>query len=220
MQAKDWLERWQKNNIGFHQNDVNPYLKRYLDDFQLNSGDRVFMPLCGKAHDIAWLAKQGFEVIGIELSNVAIEAFFAEFKLQYQQFASDRFVLRKSGNIMIFEGDYFDLQAQDLEGCKLVFDRAALIAIDEVNRSRYSRHMQDMTVSADDMLLVTLCYDQSVMSGPPFSVSEDEVFQHYQDGYEIELLERHEVVDEQPRWREKGLSSLLESVYRLQRRPE
>jgi len=218
MQAKDWLERWQNNNIGFHQNDVNPYLKRYLDDFQLSPGDRIFMPLCGKAHDIAWLAKQGFEVIGIELSSVAIEAFFTEFEMQYQQFASDRFVLRKSGNIMLFEGDYFDLQAQDLEGCKLVFDRAALIAIDEANRGRYSQHMMDMTASANEMLLVTLSYDQSAMSGPPFSVFEDEVFQHYQDAYEIELLERNEVVDEQPRWREKGLSSLLESVYRLQRR--
>ncbi len=218
MQAKDWLERWEKNQIGFHQTEVNSYLKRFINDFNLALGDRIFLPLCGKAHDIAWLAKQGFEVIGIELSSVAIEAFFAEFKLQYQQFASDRFVLRKSGNIMIFEGDYFDLQAQDLEGCKLVFDRAALIAIDEANRSRYSQHMMDMTASADDMLLVTLSYDQSVMSGPPFSVSDDEVFRHYQSDYEIDLLERNEVVDEQPRWRDKGLSSLLESVYRLQRR--
>ena len=218
MQAKDWLDRWQKNQIGFHEGEVNPYLKQYIADFNLKAGDRIFMPLCGKAHDMAWLAKQGFEVIGIELSSVAIEAFFTEFKMQYQQFESDRFILRKSGNIMLFEGDYFDLQAQDLEGCKLVFDRAALIAIDEANRSRYSQHMMDITPSADDMFLITLNYDQSIMSGPPFSVTENEVFQHYQDNYEIKLLERHEVVDEQPRWREKGLSSLLESVYRLQRR--
>ena len=218
MQAKDWLDRWQKNNIGFHEGEVNSYLKQYIKDFNLNPGDRIFMPLCGKAHDIAWLAKQGFEVIGIELAGVAIKAFFDEFKMQYQQFESEHFILRRSGNIMLLEGDYFDLQAEDLEGCKLVFDRAALIAIDEANRNRYSQHMISITSSADEMLLVTLSYDQSVMPGPPFSLSEDEVFQHYQDIYEISLLERHEVVDEQPRWREKGLNSLIESVYRLQRR--
>ena len=217
MQAKDWLDRWHKNQIGFHEGEVNAYLKQYINHFNLNPGDRIFMPLCGKAHDIAWLAKQGFEVVGIELSNIAIEAFFAEFKMQYQQFASDRFVLRKSGNIMILEGDFFDLEAEDLEGCKLVFDRAALIAIDEKNRHRYSQHMRNIIPSTDDMLLITLSYDQSVMSGPPFSVSEDEVFQHYADDYEITLLERHEVVDESPRWRQKGLSSLIESVYQLKR---
>ncbi len=218
MQAKDWLDRWHKNQIGFHEGEVNTYLKQYIGSFNLNPGDRIFMPLCGKAHDIAWLARQGFEVIGIELSSVAIEAFFAEFKMQYQQFESEQFVLRRSGNIMLLEGDYFDLQAQDLEGCKLIFDRAALIAIDETNRGRYSQHMRSITPLADEMLLVTLDYDQLVMAGPPFSVTEDEVFQHFQDDYEICLLERHEVVDEQPRWREKGLNSLLESVYRLKRR--
>ncbi len=116
MQAKDWKNRWQNNNIGFHQGETNAYLKRYIDLFKLKPGDRVFLPLCGKAHDIAWLAKQGFEVIGIELSSIAIEAFFSEFGMQYQRFESDRFVMRKSGNIMLFEGDYFDLQAEDLEG--------------------------------------------------------------------------------------------------------
>ena len=78
MQTKDWLDRWQKNQIGFHQGETNQYLIKYLDRFDLKKGDRVFLPLCGKAHDIAWLANQGFEVIGIELSGIAIESFFSE----------------------------------------------------------------------------------------------------------------------------------------------
>lgn len=217
MQPKDWLDRWQKSQIGFHQNEVNGYLRRYLDQFDLSPGDRIFLPLCGKAHDIAWLAEQGYEVIGIELSSIAIESFFSEFKLQYQQFESDRFILRKSGNIMLIEGDYFDLQADDIEGCKLVFDRAALIAIDEANRARYCRHLQDITTPGTEMLLVTLDYDQSIMSGPPFAVSHQEVRQHYQQDYLIDLLEQQDVVDEQPRWREKGLSTLLETAFRMSR---
>lgn len=218
MQSKDWLDRWQKSQIGFHQNKVNGYLRRYLDQFDLSPGDRIFLPLCGKAHDIAWLAEQGYEVIGIELSSIAIESFFSEFELQYQQFESDRFILRKSGNIMLLEGDYFDLQAEDIEGCKLVFDRAALIAIDEANRARYCRHLQTITAAGADILLVTLDYDQSVMSGPPFAVSQQEVLQHYQQDYQIDLLEQQDVIDEQPRWREKGLSALMETAFRLDRR--
>jgi thiopurine S-methyltransferase len=215
MQTKDWLERWQKDHIGFHEGSVNTHLEKHISDFNLNSGDRIFMPLCGKAHDIAWLAKQGFEVIGIEIAGMAIEAFFSEFNMQYQQFQSDRFIMRKSGNIMLFEGDYFDLQSDDLADCKLVYDRAALIAIDESNRARYCSHMQAIAPANCDMLLVTLDYDQAQMSGPPFSVPQDEVFQHYQSRYQIEALEKNQVVDEQPRWRKQGLTSLMESSYRL-----
>lgn len=217
MQIKDWLERWQKDHIGFHEGSVNTHLKKHISDFNLKSGDRIFMPLCGKAHDIAWLAKQGFEVIGIEIAGIAIEAFYSEFNMQFQQFQSDRFIMRKSGNIMLFEGDYFDLQSDDLADCKLVYDRAALIAIDEFNRARYCAHMQTITPDNCDMLLVTLDYDQTQMSGPPFSVLQDEVFQHYQSQYQIESLEKNQVVDEQPRWRKQGLTSLMESSYRLKR---
>ncbi len=217
MQAKDWLARWQENRIGFHEGDVNPHLKRYIKDFELKPGDRVFMPLCGKAHDIAWLAGQGYGVIGIELSAIAIEAFYEEFNLQYQQFQSDRFVMRKSDNIILLQGDYFDLQSEDLEACKLIYDRAALIAIDESNRSRYSSHMQSITASDCDMLLVTLDYDQEQMSGPPFSVSREDVFEHYQSEYQIQVMEENDVLDEQSRWRKQGLTALAETVFQLRR---
>ncbi len=215
MQANDWLERWQKSQIGFHQNEVNVYLRRYLGQFKLTPGDRIFLPLCGKSHDIAWLADHGYEVVGIELSGIAIESFFREFKLQYQRFESDRFIIRKSGNIILLEGDYFDLHADDIDGCKLVFDRAALIAIDEANRARYCAHMQDITTVNTDMLLVTLDYDQTIMPGPPFAVSQPEVLEHYRQAYQIDLLEQQDVIDEQSRWREKGLSRLMETAFRL-----
>jgi len=217
MQKEDWLDRWQKNHIGFHQGSVNAHLENYINNFDLKPGDRIFMPLCGKAHDIAWLAKQGFEVIGIEIAGIAIESFFSEFKMQYQQFQSEKFILRTSGNIMLFEGDYFDLQSDDLAECKLVYDRAALIAMDDASRVRYSTHMQAITPTDCDMFLVTLDYDQKRMSGPPFSVSKDEVFKYYQDQYQIELLEKIQIVDDEPRWRKQGLTSLMESVYRLNR---
>lgn len=213
--TQDWLDRWQNNQIGFHQNEVNGYLRRHLQRFNLRHGDRVFLPLCGKSHDLTWLAEQGYEVIGIELSSIAIETFYREFKLPYQQFESDRFIQRKSGNITLLQGDYFDLRAGDIAGCKLVFDRAALIAMDAANRTRYCAHMRDITAPDTDMLLVTLDYDQSVMSGPPFAVSAQEVFGHYQEHYEIDQLEQHDVVNEQPRWRQKGLTRLVETAFQL-----
>ena len=218
MQANDWLDRWQQNRIGFHQGEVNASLQRFIGLFKLNAGDRVFLPLCGKAHDIAWLAARGFEVIGIELSSIAVEAFFAEFNLQYQRYESDRFNVYESDNIVLYQGDYFDLNARDLAGCKLVYDRAALIAIDADNRGRYCSQMKAITPSTCNMLLITLEYDQSVMSGPPFSVFTEEVIQQYADQYEIDQLLDNETVDESPRWREQGLVSLREKTFQLMRK--
>lgn len=217
MKTTDWLNRWQSNQIGFHEADVNTYLKRYISRFNLAQGDRVFMPLCGKARDIAWLADQGFEVIGVELSSIAIESFFTELKLFYQQIESDRFIIRKAQNITLLEGDYFDLKSEDLQDCQLIFDRAALIAIDQTHRAKYCQHMKNITPGCNNMLLITLDYDQAVMQGPPFAVPQSEVFEHYQNDYKIEVLEKNEVVDEQPRWRDKGLVSLIETVYELKR---
>ena len=213
MQAQDWLERWQENQIGFHQQEVNPYLQNYLLNYNLQKGSRIFLPLCGKALDILWLVEQGFEVVGVELSPLAIESFFNEADLSYSQESNDRFVIRQSRGITLLEGDYFDLNADDLGACHLVFDRAALIAIDAESRARYCAQMQSIT--ACPQLLVILQYDQSIMPGPPFSVDDTEVATYYSDGFAISEIEKNEIIDESPRWRQKGLDSLVETVFSL-----
>jgi thiopurine S-methyltransferase len=212
-----WLERWQQNRIGFHESAANRYLQLYLAQFSLAPGATLFLPLCGKAHDIAWLAQQGFEVIGIELSALAIEAFFEEHSLPYQTFESDRFTLRKAGNISIYQGDFFDLRGEDIGECALVYDRAALIAIDGSQRSDYCEQLMSIIPASSNMLLITLEYNQSDMEGPPYAVSSDEVAQFYAGAFSIELLERRDVLDERPRWRQQGLKALSESVFRLNR---
>jgi thiopurine S-methyltransferase len=212
-----WLDRWKENRIGFHETAVNQHLTTHLPQFNLPAAASMFLPLCGKAQDIVWLAQQGYEVTGIELSQIAIEAFFAENSLEFECFETDRFSIYRSANISLLQGDFFDLRSQDLADCKLVYDRAALIAMELPDRPRYFEHMLSITPALSDMLLITLEYDQTEMLGPPFSVPTDEVFQHYADAFSISLLERNDVIDERPRWRKVGLTALSESVFRLDR---
>lgn len=212
-----WLDRWKENRIGFHEPAVNQHLQQYLPRFDLPDGARIFLPLCGKAFDIAWIAAQGYEVIGIELSGLAIEAFFEENQLDYERFDSDRFGVYKATNISLLQGDFFDLSNDDLGSCSLVYDRAALIAMAPQDRSRYCDHMLSIIPVVSNMLLVTLEYDQTQMQGPPFAVLEDEVRRYYSDAFSINLLESNDIIDERPRWRDAGLSALGESVFRLDR---
>lgn len=212
-----WLDRWKENRIGFHEPVVNQHLQQYLTLFKLPAGACVFLPLCGKALDIAWIAEQGFEVIGIELSQLAIESFFEENQLDYERFDTDRFGIYKSGKISLLQGDFFDLRNDDLGACSLVYDRASLIAMQLGDRPRYYDHMLSIIPAVSNMLLITLEYDQAEMQGPPFAVPRDEVYRYYSDAFSINLLESSDIIDERPRWRDAGLSALSESVFRLDR---
>ncbi len=71
-----WQERWAHNEIGFHLDDVHPGMRRHWPRLALPDGATVLVPLCGKSLDLAWLAGQGFNVVGVELSEKAVEAFF------------------------------------------------------------------------------------------------------------------------------------------------
>ena len=210
-----WLDRWKENRIGFHETTVNRHLKNHLAQFALPPAASVFLPLCGKAQDIAWLAQQGYQVIGIELSRLAIEAFFAENSLEFERSDTDRFAIYKSTNISLLQGDFFDLRSEDLDACQLVYDRASLIAMESPDRPRYLEHMLSIVPTLSKMLLITLEYEQAEMRGPPFSVPTDEVYQYYADAFSIQLLERNDIIDESPRWRKVVLTALVESVFRL-----
>ena len=105
-----------------------------------------------------------------------------------------------------------------MKECKLVFDRASLIAFDRQDRERYCDYLQSIVPSPAEMLLITLDYDQSQMNGPPFAVSQAEVNGYYRSSYEISELARSDVLDERPRWREQGLTALTETVFHLKRR--
>ena len=47
MKAAFWHERWEANQLGFHQDEVNPQLVRYWPQLSLGTEAAVFVPLCG-----------------------------------------------------------------------------------------------------------------------------------------------------------------------------
>ena len=77
MKPEYWLERWQEGRIGFHRADANPALLLHHQHV-FGQTLRVLVPLCGKSLDLEWLVVHGHEVVGIELSELAAQAFFAE----------------------------------------------------------------------------------------------------------------------------------------------
>ena len=212
-----WHARWQANQIGFHQNEINPWLVRYWSSLQLEQHSRILVPLCGKTLDMIWLLDQGHSIIGVEISQLAVEAFFAENRLTPAVRADHGFTRWSCERMEILCGDFFELTSGDIGRIDGFYDRAALIALSPVQRARYADRITELLASHTPGLLLTLDYKQSEMDGPPFSVSATEVSERYQKNFSVEQLAHADILDDQPRFREKGLSSLHESVYRLRR---
>lgn len=216
MKAEFWLERWQRNEIGFHQGEINAHLQEFWGGLQLPAGSEVFVPLCGKSRDLLWLRAQGHRVLGVELSPLAVEDFFLENELKPQVRSHGTFDSWSCDGVTLLCGDFFELEAADLKGVAAVYDRASLVALPPEMRERYAQHLHRILPARVPMLLVTMDYPQAEMSGPPFSVSAAEVHRLYAEHYGVAQLYTHDVLAENTRFRERGLTRLDEVVFHLQ----
>lgn len=183
-----WHDRWAKQEIGFHEGHVNALLAKYFPAITLPAQARVFIPLCGKATDIEWIASQDCEVVGVELNESAVEQFFAERNITPNVKMDGAHICYSFENIRIYVGDFFDLTSTQIGAIDMVYDRAAMVALPAEIRQRYVNTLPSLTEYCP-ILLVSFIYDQSTLSGPPFSIDQQEVEKHYDHRFTIECLE-------------------------------
>jgi thiopurine S-methyltransferase len=182
-----WQQCWREQQTDFHQTEVNRLLTRFWRGLDLAHGSRVFVPLCGKSLDMIWLAQQGHEVIGLELSPVAVLAFFRENHLQASQRKVGPFNLWQSGKISILCGDFFSASRADLGQIDVVYDRAALTALPENIRRLYVAHLKVILPPACKVFLLTV---EDADAGETQEVTQGasaEITALYSEAFRIEL---------------------------------
>ncbi|HEY6079775.1 MAG TPA: hypothetical protein VIW29_13260, partial [Polyangiaceae bacterium] len=202
---------WREGRIGFHRADVNPQLALHLP--LLSDCVRVLVPLCGTSADLDWLAAHGLEVVGIELSELAARAFFEERGLQPQRRQEGAFVVYQHGAVQIWVGDFFATDEATLGSFDAVYDRAAMIALPEAMRARYTAHLPTLLTPKAKLLLLTLHFDAE--GGPPFSVSPEEVERSYPQARVTALVSVDARADA-PGPVERGASFVHENVHLIQ----
>jgi len=215
MKKDFWLERWDRGEIGFHQDEINAYLRQHWQELNIAQGGQVFVPLCGKSRDMLWLREQGHTILGVELSTIAAQAFFRENGFTAEHRSNGTFERWEANEICILCGDFFDLGKDDLANVSAVYDRASLIALPPEMRERYARHLVGILPPGTRILLITIEYPQEEMQGPPFSVSSREVEALYREYAEVRLVAEQDVLAQNPRFQQRGLSQLLERIYLL-----
>ena len=215
-----WLDRWQHDRIGFHEEDVNPRLVAHAGEMPWPDGGRIFVPLCGKSGDLIWLRDHGQRVIGVELASIACRALFEEHDEDFQVRDAGRHRLYVGDAIEVFCGDFFALDAQRLGKVDGVYDRASLVALPPELRASYAEHLRELVTPGTVVFLQTLEYAQEEMKGPPFSVGEDELRALYAAAFDLEDIEIGEWVAPPGKFAERGISRMRECCWMLTRKED
>lgn len=192
MNEEFWHRKWRTGDIGFHEVRPNPILIRNVHNLYLAPSSRVLLPLCGKTQDIVWLLKQGFRIVGVELSSLAIKELFNALGLEPSITPKGSFAYYSADNIEMYVGNFFDMSEDMLGNIDAIYDRAAMVALPFTMRKKYAELLVRITRSAKQ-LLITYEYDASRMSGPPFCVECGELFSLYESIYTVKQLERKKI---------------------------
>lgn len=185
-----WHNRWATNQIGFHEPQVNPLLVEHFTALALPPGSRLLLPLCGKTLDIAWLLAAGHRVVGVELSELAVQQLFAELGATPRIHApNDALKAYETDNLTVFVGDIFALSRDLLGPVDAIYDRAALVALPAGMRPCYASHLTEISAGARQ-LLISFDYEQSRLPGPPFAVPAAELAALYGQRYRLQQLAR------------------------------
>lgn len=243
---KRWLEKWEKHDTAWHRKDVNMALEQFFRDLVPESmrpsapmGPRVLVPLCGKAVDMAWLARRGIGVLGIEGARQAVDEFAEEHSVMGHSVAitipgidAENFrghaallgVGEEGGTrgtppppVIFVEGDFFKLTPEDIRAlvpCDAAFDRGSLVAVDPALRERYVGILSELIVPGGRVLLVAV--EHGGKSGPPFEVLEQDVSSLFGSKFAVKQLARW---DNPEVAKSRGVAKFADVVYLLTKLP-
>jgi thiopurine S-methyltransferase len=162
-----------------------------------------------------WLQQQQLRVKGIECSDLAVRNFFEENDLQASALNDATMPTQHANNIELAVGDFFQLDHHYFKDIDLVYDRAALIALNKTEREQYVAKLLHNLPKGADIFLVTLTYPEDEMAGPPFSLTAEDVCHLYSERYLCKTIFQQSILHKEPSFIDRGLSEMIETVYYL-----
>ena len=188
MDAKFWLDKWESNQIGFHEAAPHPRMEEFWPALAPESRAPVFVPLCGKSVDMCWLRHRGHPVVGVEISAIALRDFFDENDIRYEVLKRQGLDCYSAASVDLYHADIFDYARVSDRRFDLIYDRAALIALTPEQRCRYVEILTSLASPQAKMLLITVNYDTGIISPPPHIVTEAEITELFAESWKIDPL--------------------------------
>lgn len=216
MELSYWQSRWQKGNTGWHMDTVYPLLPQLWDHLGMSSNAQVLVPLCGKSLDLLWLTEHCDTVTGVDISPKALQHVMRQHHESFNKDTSHGFTIYRSDSLVLWEGDFTKLPADQIPAQDLIYDKASIIALPPKKRQNHAKKMIELCNHNTQILIQTFEYDQSEMSGPPFSVEEQELERLFKHQFKLKCLHEQSKLEDLQKFKQRGLSSyLIEKVFHL-----
>lgn len=210
MELSYWESRWKKGNTGFHSDEIYRGLLQYFPEKTLLRRETAFVPLCGKSEDLLWLAGKFNKVVGVDVSMIAIEEFIENHKLEVTKRSFSSFTIFDAENIELWCGDFLKMPVHKIRPVDFIYDKAAIVALPEQMRPAYAAKLKEFCNDDTIVMLQHFVYEQSEMSGPPFSVSEKEIKKLFGEKFTMHTCEKkHLPIENYQKFYKRGLKSHL-----------
>ena len=170
MAPVDWRQAWKTGVTPWDAGASPPALRGLLDRGAVPSG-RVLVPGCGTGYDLATLAREDREVVGIDLSDDARTAFLAEHP-------------SLPGSVVYEVTDFFSYAPA--RGFDFVWDYTFFCALDPDQRSAWSQTMTRLVEPAGVLATLLFPFEDPISdrAGPPWPINTEMVRNYVEDAFE------------------------------------
>lgn len=212
MEPEFWHQAWKERRLGFHRGEPHPALLKYFPELEAQKEQSILVPLCGKSHDLTWLAQQSLYVTGVEISEQAVLEYFQDNAIPTPLKRENAYIHQ---GLTLQVNDFLEYSAP--QSFDFVYDRAAIVALPPDMRVKYAKKWLELLKSGGKALMISFEYDQSKVDGPPFSVEEKEIRELFSPHASVELLEEERERPKNSKFAEAGLTSFMWKIYRIEK---
>ncbi|XP_037576860.2 thiopurine S-methyltransferase [Dermacentor silvarum] len=181
-----WQSQWNEGGATWQQQGVTKLLKDNKDVVLAGKTQaQVFLPLCGKAHELKWFLDLGHSVVGVEFIEDVVREYFAENGLQLQEAICTvigcKVLQTPDRRLRVFICSIFDFRRECAGLMDIVWDRSGFSAITEADRGRYSAVLKSLLAPGFSYGMWTICYDAPWYKLNPRSVTKAALLENYGD---------------------------------------
>ncbi|XP_049526010.1 probable thiopurine S-methyltransferase isoform X1 [Dermacentor silvarum] len=188
-----WTVWWKEGSHTWQLPAVCRYLTENKDVILAGKANaQVFIPLCGKAHELKWFRDMGHRVVGVEFVEDITREYFRENDLEMEESVCPvincKILQTPDKTIRIFICDIFDFKRECAGYMDIVWDRSGFTCVLQEDRPRYAALIKSLLADDFSYGLWAVTYDAPWYNRSPRSLDEATIRKLYGDTANITLL--------------------------------
>lgn len=165
-----WDQRYQTGNAPWDLGFPTPPFVNLLSSSEAPKTGRIAVLGCGGGSDALLFAEAGFEVVGFDFAQTAIDR------------ANAKVNDRRIDNVQFLQRDIFDLETEFANEFDYVLEHTCFCAIDPELRSRYVQLVH--TILKPQGQLIAIFYTHGRNGGPPFGAKPQEIADYFEPQFD------------------------------------